>query len=216
MSPTPRSPVTYRSRPNLSPWAAGLDLDHLARRRPALRRGPPRRPHLHRPRRSTAPLKLAGTPLVHLVASTSGTDSDWVVKLIDVYPDLSAKAELGGYQFAIAMDVMRGRYRDRPRAPRSRSPPTSPLTYEFALPTVDYALQPGHRLMVQVQSSWFPLVRPQPADLRPQHLLRESRATIAPPPSASSPAPTAAGSALPHRQVTLRDRRRASYLAQRR
>jgi uncharacterized protein len=115
----------------------------------------------------TQPLKLAGTPLVHLVASTSGTDSDWVVKLIDVYPDqYPQKPELGGYQLAIAMDVMRGRYRADPAHP-SPIPANQPVTYEFALPTVSYTLQPGHRLMVQVQSSWFPLYDRNPQTFVP-------------------------------------------------
>ena len=152
----PAKPVTYRSRPNLSPWTQGstwrywlLDDQRFAEGRPdvlsyssdVLRQ----------------PLRLAGTPLVHLVASTSGTDSDWVVKLIDVYPDqYPQKPELGGYQLAIAMDVLRARYRDDPAHP-TPVPANQPVTYEFALPTVDYVVQPGHRLMVQVQSSWFPL-----------------------------------------------------------
>jgi putative CocE/NonD family hydrolase len=115
----------------------------------------------------TEPLKLAGTPLVHLVASTSGTDSDWVVKLIDVYPDqVPQKPELGGYQLAIAMDVIRGRYRTDPTRP-SPVPANQPVTYEFALPTVNYTLQPGHRLMIQVQSSWFPLYDRNPQTFVP-------------------------------------------------
>src|SRR5205085_7872335 len=115
----------------------------------------------------TAPLKLAGTPLVHLVASTSGTDSDWVVKLIDAYPDqYPQKPELGGYQLAIAMDVIRGRYRTDPANP-SAVPANQAVTYEFALPTVDYVVQPGHRLMVQVQSSWFPLYDRNPQTFVP-------------------------------------------------
>ena len=60
-----------------------------------------------------APLAIAGAPAVHLVASTSGTDSDWVVKLIDVYPDMvPEQPEMGGYQLPIAMDIFRGRYRE--------------------------------------------------------------------------------------------------------
>ena len=82
----------------------------------------------------TQPLTLAGTPLAHLVASTSGTDSDWIVKLIDVYPDqCPQKPELGGYELAIAMDVIRGRYRTDPAHP-SPVPANQPVTYEFALP----------------------------------------------------------------------------------
>ena len=115
----------------------------------------------------TQPLTLKGTPLVHLVASTSGTDSDWVVKLIDVYPaHYPQKPEMGGYELAIAMDVMRGRYRTDPAHPQAATP-NQPLTYEFALPTVDYVVQPGHRLMVQVQSSWFPLYDRNPQTFVP-------------------------------------------------
>ena len=113
------------------------------------------------------PLRLAGTPLAHLVASTSGTDSDWVVKLIDVYPDqYPEKPELGGYELGIAMDVIRGRYRTDPANP-SPVPANQPVTYEFALPTVDYVIKPGHRLMVQVQSSWFPLYDRNPQTFVP-------------------------------------------------
>ena len=61
----------------------------------------------------TKPVKIAGEPVVNLFASTSGTDSDWVVKLIDVYPDaVPSQVEMGGYQLAVAMDIFRGRYRD--------------------------------------------------------------------------------------------------------
>jgi len=109
------------------------------------------------------PLRLAGTPLVHLVASTSGSDSDWVVKLIDVYP---AGSRLSGYELPIAMDVFRGRYRLDPAHPAPITP-NQPLTYEFALPTIDYVVAPGHRLMVQVQSSWFPLYDRNPQSFVP-------------------------------------------------
>ncbi len=152
----PAKPVTYRARPNLSPWAQGstwrywlVDDQRFAEARPDVLS--------YSSAPLDQPLRLAGTPLVHLLASTSGTDSDWVVKLIDVYPDqYPQKPELGGYQLAIAMDVIRGRYRDDPTRP-TPVPANQPVTYEFALPTVNYTLQPGHRLMVQVQSSWFPL-----------------------------------------------------------
>ena len=174
----PARPVTYRARPNLSPWATGstwrtwlVDDQRFAEARPDVL--------TYATAPLTQPLKLAGTPLVHLVAATSGTDSDWVVKLIDVYPDqYPQKPELGGYELGIAMDVMRGRYRTDPAHPQPLTP-NAPLTYEFALPSVNYVVQPGHRLMVQVQSSWFPLYdrNPQtfvpniffakPADYRP-------------------------------------------------
>jgi putative CocE/NonD family hydrolase len=114
-----------------------------------------------------APLQLAGQPMVNLFASTSGTDSDWVVKLIDVYPDESAaQPELGGYQLPIAMDIFRGRYRqglDKAVA----ATPNKAERYRFALPNVDHVFLPGHRIMVQVQSSWFPLYDRNPQTFVP-------------------------------------------------
>ena len=105
----------------------------------------------------TQPVTVAGQPKVHLVASTSGTDSDWVVKLIDVYPDQVAdEPELGGYQLGISMDIFRGRYRTGFSKPQALTP-NAPLLYSFDLPTVNHVFLPGHRIMVQVQSSWFPL-----------------------------------------------------------
>ena len=105
----------------------------------------------------TAPLHVAGLPVVNLVASTSGTDSDWVVKLIDVYPDeVAADPAMGGYQLMVSADVFRGRYRESLEKP-APIPSGKPLPYRFDLPTVNHVLRPGHRIMVQVQSSWFPL-----------------------------------------------------------
>ena len=104
-----------------------------------------------------APVKIAGRPIVHLVASTTGTDSDWVVKLIDVYPDeVPRQAELGGYQLMVSADILRGRYREGFSDPKPLTP-DAPLAYRFALPTAHHTFLPGHRMMVQVQSSWFPL-----------------------------------------------------------
>lgn len=105
----------------------------------------------------TAPLTIGGAPIVNLFASTSGTDSDWVVKLIDVYPDdVPYRPELGGYQLGIAMDIFRGRYRDSLSSP-SPIPAGAVQRYRFALPEASHVFEPGHRIMVQVQSSWFPL-----------------------------------------------------------
>ncbi|MEO6434013.1 MAG: CocE/NonD family hydrolase [Sphingomicrobium sp.] len=162
----PANPVPYRARPNLSPWAQGstwltwlTDDQSFAQQRSDVLTftGPV----------LTKPLTLAGTPLVHLVAATSGRDSDWVVKLIDVYPAGDARSPRpGGYQLAIAMDVLRSRYRNDPARPQP-VPANVPVTYEFALPEVDYVVQPGHRLMVQVQSSWFPLYDRNPQTFVP-------------------------------------------------
>jgi uncharacterized protein len=103
------------------------------------------------------PLRIAGQPIVHLHASTSGTDTDWVVKLIDVYPDeMPNQPALGGYQLMVAADIFRGRYRES----FERAVPVPAgrvLEYKFALPNANHVFLPGHRLMVQVQSSWFPL-----------------------------------------------------------
>ena len=105
----------------------------------------------------THDVTIAGRPEVHLVASTSGSDSDWVVKLIDVYPNqVAAEPKLGGYQLPISMDIFRGRYRTSYAHPHALTP-NKPLTYRFHLPTANHVFRKGHRIMVQVQSSWFPL-----------------------------------------------------------
>jgi uncharacterized protein len=105
----------------------------------------------------TEPIHITGQAIANLVASTSGTDSDWVVKLIDVYPDeVAGEPNLGGYQLAIAMDIFRGRYRESFSNPK-RIEAGKPLTYRFPLPPANHVFLPGHRIMVQVQSSWFPL-----------------------------------------------------------
>jgi putative CocE/NonD family hydrolase len=105
----------------------------------------------------TEPLKISGQPMVNLVASTSGTDSDWVVKLIDVYPDeVAGDEEMGGYQLMVSADILRGRYRESFSRPQPIAS-DKPLLYRFALPNANHVFLPGHRIMVQVQSSWFPL-----------------------------------------------------------
>jgi putative CocE/NonD family hydrolase len=115
----------------------------------------------------TAPLRVSGAPVAHLVASTSGTDSDWVVKLIDVFPDETpSRPEMGGYQLAIAMDIFRGRYRESFTAPKAVTA-GAPLPYTFTLPTVNHVFLPGHRVMVQIQSSWFPLYDRNPQTFVP-------------------------------------------------
>jgi putative CocE/NonD family hydrolase len=115
----------------------------------------------------SAPVTLRGTPVVHLVASTSGTDSDWVVKLIDVYPDqVAEQPPLGGYQLAVGMDIFRGRYRDG-FAVAHPLKANQPLAYRFALPAASHVFLPGHRIMVQVQSSWFPLYDRNPQSFVP-------------------------------------------------
>jgi putative CocE/NonD family hydrolase len=105
----------------------------------------------------TSPLRVAGAPMADLYASTTGTDADWVVKLIDVYPDeVPSQPEMGGYQLGISMDIFRGRYRESFEHPTA-VPAGKTQRYRFVLPTVNHVFLPGHRVMVQIQSSWFPL-----------------------------------------------------------
>jgi putative CocE/NonD family hydrolase len=105
----------------------------------------------------SAPVKISGQPVANLVASTSGTDSDWVVKVIDRYPDeVAGQPALGGYQLMVSADIFRGRYRESLEVARPIAADT-PLLYRFALPTANHVFLQGHRMMVQIQSSWFPL-----------------------------------------------------------
>jgi putative CocE/NonD family hydrolase len=115
----------------------------------------------------TQPVKIAGQPKVHLMASTSGTDSDWVVKLIDVYPDeVASEPKMDAYELMIAADIFRGRYRESFSGPKPITP-DKPLPYQFALPTADHVFLAGHRIMVQIQSSWFPLYDRNPQTFVP-------------------------------------------------
>jgi uncharacterized protein len=103
------------------------------------------------------PLKISGEPIANLIASTSGTDGDFVVKLIDVYPDeVGREPKMGGYQLMISADIFRGRYRESFSDPKA-IPANQKQAYRFALPTANHVFLPGHRIMVQVQSSWFPV-----------------------------------------------------------
>ncbi|MBD3856506.1 MAG: CocE/NonD family hydrolase [Acidobacteria bacterium] len=115
----------------------------------------------------TEPVKISGEPIANLVASTSGTDSDWVVKLIDVYPDeVAEQPAMGGYQLMVSADIIRGRYRESFEDARPIEA-NEPLLYRFALPTANHVFLPGHRIMVQVQSSWFPLYDRNPQTFVP-------------------------------------------------
>ena len=115
---------------------------------------------------------LAGPIKATLFVSTSGTDSDFVVKLIDVFPN-SAPETMAGYQMLVRGEPMRARFRDSFSKPEAMAP--GKITkIEFTLPDVNHAFQPGHRIMVQIQSSWFPLV-----DRNPQKFVDIYRATEA-------------------------------------
>jgi putative CocE/NonD family hydrolase len=115
----------------------------------------------------TSPLKISGQPMVNLVASTSGTDSDWVVKVIDLYPDeVASDANMGGYQLMVSADIFRGRYRESLTTSKAITP-DKPLAYRFALPNANHVFLPGHRVMIQIQSSWFPLYDRNPQTFVP-------------------------------------------------
>ena len=121
----------------------------------------------------TAPVKITGHPIANLVASTSGTDSDWVVKLIDVFPDeVASQPEMGGYQLMVSADIFRGRYRESLETAKALAPNT-PLPYRIELPTTNHVFLPGHRIMVQIQSSWFPLYDRNPQTFVPNIFLAQ-------------------------------------------
>jgi putative CocE/NonD family hydrolase len=122
----------------------------------------------------TEPVKIAGRPRVNLVASTSGTDSDWVVKVIDLYPDqVASQPGMGGFQLMVSADIFRGRYRESLETPKALTP-NEPLTYRFALPTANHVFLPGHRIMLQVHSSWFPLYDRNPQTFVPNIFLAKA------------------------------------------
>ena len=110
----------------------------------------------------TEDVTIAGDVTAHLFASTSGGDVDWIVKLIDVYPENNpADWKLAGYQLMVSNEVLRARYRDS-RAKPSRVPSDSVVAYTIDLHTQNYTFRKGHRIMVQVQSTWFPLIDRNP------------------------------------------------------
>ncbi len=153
----PAKPVPFRSRPNrptgytedLTWWRWLVDDQREASGRTDVLS------YVSDP--LTSPMKISGQPIANLIASTSGTDSDWVVKVIDVYPDeYMGQPELGGYQLGVSMDIFRGRYREGFETPKSIEA-GKPLLYKWALPNANHVFLPGHKIMVQIQSSWFPL-----------------------------------------------------------
>jgi putative CocE/NonD family hydrolase len=160
----PAKPVPYRPRPIFSGdgdgWKTWLVADQ---------RFVDGRPDVltYESEPLTVPLRLSGAPQVNLYASTSGSDSDWVVKLIDVFPDtVPSKPAMGGYELSVSLDIFRGRYRNSFEHPEAIVP-DKPLLYHFGLPTVNHVFLPGHRVMVQVQSTLFPLYDRNPQKFVP-------------------------------------------------
>ena len=163
----PAKPVNYRTRPNQPmaydagyTWSEWLVDDQ---------RNASERPDVLSFETDVLkdPVQISGQPIANLVASTSGTDSDWVVKVIDVYPDeVAGQAAMGGFQLMISADIFRGRYRESLETPKAIEA-NKPLVYRFALPTANHVFLPGHRIMVQIQSSWFPLYDRNPQTFVP-------------------------------------------------
>jgi putative CocE/NonD family hydrolase len=152
----PAKPVPYRLQPTLdneapdSTWGEWLadDQRFAASRTDVL---------VYETEPLEEPLRVAGQPFAHLSASTSGSDSDWVVKIIDVYPgEVPDHPALSGYQQMLSADILRGRYREDPANPHAIQP-NKVLPYTIRLPNVSHTFLPGHRVMVQIQSTWFPL-----------------------------------------------------------
>jgi len=110
----------------------------------------------------TDDVTVSGKITANLFASTTGTDSDWIVKLIDVYPEnYTADPTMSGYELMIAGDVLRGRYRNSLEKPEA-IPANSIQHYKIGFPANDHVFKKGHRIMVQVQSSWFPVIDRNP------------------------------------------------------
>lgn len=152
----PAKPVPYRERPTLnvdapdSTWGEWLvdDQRHAGSRPDVL---------VYETEPLNKPLRVAGEPMARLFASTSGSDSDWVVKIIDVWPsEVPDHPKLGGYQQMLSADILRGRYREDPSNPHPIEA-GKVLPYRIRLPNVSHTFLPGHRIMVQIQSTWFPL-----------------------------------------------------------
>jgi putative CocE/NonD family hydrolase len=154
----PNKPVPYRARPIKATFAPGstwstwlADDQRFVQDRPDVFAW--ETPVL------TEDVIVAGDIVAKLQAATTGSDADFVVKLIDVYPEDDPK--LGGYQFMVANDVMRGRFRNNFEKPEAIKPNT-PTAFTVDLHTQNYRFKKGHKIRVQVQSSWFPLIDRNP------------------------------------------------------
>ena len=162
----PAKPIPYRERPTLNSAAAEstwdewlMDDQRQAASRPDVL--------VYETEPLIAPVRVAGEPWARLFASTSGSDADWVVKLIDVWPaEYPDDPKMGGYQQMIAADIFRGRFREDFTTPKAITPDRV-LEYRIRLPQANHEFLPGHRIMVQVQSSWFPLYDRNPQTFVP-------------------------------------------------
>ncbi len=164
----PANPVPYRPRPIQvrSGWPIWLVEDQ---------RFVDRRPDVltFESDTLTAAVTVSGRIIANLFASTSGTDSDWIVKLIDVYPDkYEADHTMSGYQLMIAGDVFRGRYLKSFEKPEALGA-NAVNHYQIVFPANDHTFKQGHRIMVQIQSTWFPVIDRNPQKFVPNIFLAQ-------------------------------------------
>jgi putative CocE/NonD family hydrolase len=157
----PKSPVPYRARPievtysEGSRWSTWLTEDQrLVENRPDVL--------TYVSEVLTNDLVITGEIFANLFASTTGTDADWIVKLIDVYPEkVAGDAKLGGYRLMVANEVFRGRFRESFVTPKAIKKDAA-LEYRFSLQQANHRFLRGHKVMVQIQSTWFPLIDRNP------------------------------------------------------
>jgi putative CocE/NonD family hydrolase len=150
-------PETYGGSPGWSTWHA--DDQRFAESRPDVA--------VWQTKPLEAGITVAGDVIADLFASTSGTDADWIVKLIDVYPEsVPEDPPMGGYELMIGADVLRGRFRNSFEKPEPVKP-NEPVEYRIDLLSHDHMFRKGHRIMIQVQSTWFPIIDRNPQKFVP-------------------------------------------------
>lgn len=150
-------PETYGGSPGWSTWH--VDDQRFAETRPDVA--------VWQTKPLEAGITVAGDVIADLFASTSGTDADWIVKLIDVYPDsVPEDPPMGGYELMIGADVLRGRFRNSFEKPEPVAP-NEPVEYRIDLLSHDHLFRKGHRIMIQVQSTWFPIIDRNPQKFVP-------------------------------------------------
>jgi uncharacterized protein len=150
-------PETYGGSPGWSTWH--VDDQRFAGSRPDVA--------VWQTKPLESDVTVAGDVIADLFASTSGTDSDWIVKLIDVYPaSVPEDPPMGGYQLMIGADVLRGRFRNGFEKPQPVTP-DEPVEYRVDLLSHDHVFRKGHSIMIQVQSAWFPIIDRNPQKFVP-------------------------------------------------
>jgi putative CocE/NonD family hydrolase len=162
----PAHPVPYRTRPiettygDGSRWSTWLveDQRHVDHRPDVL---------TYETEELSEDVVVTGEVFADLCAATSGTDADWIVKLIDVYPQtVTSNPSMGGYQLMVANEVLRGRFREGFETPKA-IPANEVVSYRFSLHSLNHRFLKGHKIMVHVQSTWFPLIDRNPQKFVP-------------------------------------------------